>query len=332
MPTRYSQVWLLLILVSAAFNAQAARYAGEFLEIGVGPRQVAMGGAVATGDEASSFYWNPALLSRIRGIEVSAMYVPLFDGLANYQVVGVAMPITGAAVGIHWIRLGVNNIPVWPDYSDKSIEEREQIIRERGGQPVSTTTDNEDAVFFTFSKLNRFAADLGWSYFSMPLEIPAGVNVKVIHTSLYNKTATGIGVDGGLGLRFSMNDLLGAKKLGDMNAALVIDDFTRTGINWGNGVEDAIPLNLRWGLGYSQPFTDYKSDFNFEMNTEKKYEYRVNWGGEYTYDHRFSVRMGIRKGLQTYGAGIRIWKGQIDYAFQQPELGNQHWIGVSFHL
>jgi hypothetical protein len=264
-----TKVLAILSCATVVYTAEAARYAGEFLEIGVGPRQIAMGGAVATGDQAESFYWNPALLSRLRGIELSAMYVPLFDGMANYQVVGAAMPITGAAVGIHWIRLGVSDIPIWPDYSTKSIEERQQIIRERGGIPTGSTTDTEDALFFTFAKLNRFVADFGWSYFSLPLEIPAGINVKLIRTSLYNKTATGIGIDGGLGLRFSVNDLLGVKRFGDVNAALVADDFTRTGINWGSGVEDAIPLNLRWGFGYTQPFPELKSDFTFELNTEK---------------------------------------------------------------
>ncbi len=327
---------LFSLLIAASLGSvplvRANRYAGEFLELGVGPRQLAMGGTVASGDQASSFYWNPALLSRLRGTEVNAMYVPLFDGLATYHVVGIAMPITGAAIGLHWVRLSVDKIPIWPDYSSMSIDDRQRAIRERGGRPIGITSDNEDAVFFTFAKLNRFTADLGWSYFSLPLEIPAGINVKLVRMALYNKRATGIGVDAGIGLRFSMNDLLGQKKLGDINLAIVADDFTRTGINWGNGVEDAIPMNFRWGFAYSQPFRDWKSDVTLELNTEKKYDYEVNYGVEYTFDRRYSARIGRRQGLTSYGAGLRVWKGQIDYAFQQPELGNQHWIGVTFHL
>ncbi|MDK9700816.1 MAG: hypothetical protein OEM52_11780 [bacterium] len=322
----------LLLILSFASILSAARYAGEFLEIGVGPRQLAMGGAVATGDQASSFYWNPALLSRLRSIEFNAMYVPLFDGLAKYHVAGVAMPITGAAIGIHWVSLGVDDIPIWPDYNNLSIEERQQTIRERGGKPIGVTTDREDALFFTFAKLNRFTAEFGWSYFSLPIEIPVGLNVKLIRTALYNKKASGIGVDGGIGMRFSLNDLLAQKTLGDVNFALVADDFTRTGINWGGGVEDAIPLNLRWGVGYNQPFPTMKSDFLFELNTEKKYEYQVNWGVEYMYDRMLAVRLGQRKGLMAYGAGVKLWRGTLDYAFQQPELGNQHWIGVTFQF
>ena len=329
------RIIIILFALSVTGSAFAGRYAGEFLELGIGPRQVAMAGAIATGSSATSFYWNPALLSNLNGIEVNAMYVPLFDGMAYYHVIGAAMPITGAAIGIHWVRLGVDDIPVWPDYSDAAgytLAERQMIIRDRGGRPTGYATDREDAFFFTFAKLNRVVADFGWSYFSLPMEIPAGFNVKLISTELYNRKGTGLGVDAGVGLKFSMNDLLGMKRLGDFHSALVANDFTKTGINWGHGVEDAIPLNLRFGLGYTQPLPQYKSDITAEMNTEKRYEYYLNWGMEYTYDHRFSVRAGRRQGLLAYGAGIRFWKTQVDYAFQEPELGNQHWVGVSFHL
>lgn len=324
-------LFLLICILSYSF-AWSARYAGEFLELGVGPRQIAMGGAVATGNQAGSFYWNPSLLSRIRNIEIHAMYVPLFDGLASYQVVGAAMPITGAAVGLHWIRLGVDDIPIWPDYSKLSIDERQRTIRERNGQPIGITNDREDAIFFTFAKLNRFTAEFGWSYFSLPLEVPVGMNVKLIRMALYNRNANGIGVDGSVGLRMSLNDLFAQKHLGDVSFSVVANDFTKTGINWGNGIEDAIPINLRYGFGYEQPLRFLKSNLIVELNTEKKYEYYVNWGAELTYSNSISFRTGLRKNEFVYGIGLKYWKVQVDYAFQKPELGNQHWIGVGFGL
>lgn len=319
--------FILLFLHTISWSA---RYAGEFLELGVGPRQIAMGGAVTTGSQSDVFYWNPSLLSRIRHIEVRAMYVPLFDGLASYHVVGAAMPITGAAVGLHWVRLGVDDIPIWPDYSKLSIDERQRTIRERRGQPVGVTTDREDALFFTFAKLNRFTAEFGWSYFSLPVEVPIGLNVKLIRMALYDKSANGIGLDGAIGLRFSLNDLFAQKHLGDISFTVVGNDFTRTGINWGNGVEDAIPVNLRYGIGYEQPIPLLKSDVTFDLNTEKKYEYYVNWGAELAYASKLFFRLGYRKESMHYGIGVSLWKVTVDYAFQKPELGNQHWIGVGF--
>ncbi|MCX7835023.1 MAG: hypothetical protein N2450_02985 [bacterium] len=319
-------VFLILCLHCFSF---AARYAGEFLELGVGPRQLAMGGAVATGNQAGSFYWNPSLLSRIKNIEIHAMYVPLFEGLGSYHVAGAAMPITGAAVGIHWLRVGIDDIPIWPDYTKLSIDERQRVIRDRNGLPIGVTTDREDALFFTFAKLNRFTAEFGWSYFSLPIEVPIGLNVKLIRMALFDKNANGIGVDGAVGLRLSLNDLFAQKHLGEINLSVVANDFTKTGINWGSGVEDAIPLKLRYGLGYEQPIRPLNSDLIVELNTEKKYEYYVNWGAELTYLRTVSFRMGLRKNEFVYGVGVKYWKMQLDYTYQKPELGTNHWIGVS---
>lgn len=77
---------LLLSSLLVSTSSRAEKYAGEFLEIGVGGRGVAMGGAVTahTGD-ALSFYWNPAGMAYVSGLHVSGMYADLWNGLANYS-------------------------------------------------------------------------------------------------------------------------------------------------------------------------------------------------------------------------------------------------------
>lgn len=58
-------------------SAADATAAGEFLQLGVGARAVAMGGAFsAVADDATALYWNPAGLSRIPSSEATFMHAP----------------------------------------------------------------------------------------------------------------------------------------------------------------------------------------------------------------------------------------------------------------
>ena len=107
---------LTLALIIAA-PAQAAKYAGEFLELGVGARGIAMGGAMAAHTyDGSSFYWNPAGMGYVTGIQATGMYADLWDGLANFSSTGVTLPVTGSVFAINYVRLGVPDIQKHPDY------------------------------------------------------------------------------------------------------------------------------------------------------------------------------------------------------------------------
>jgi hypothetical protein len=94
--------------------AQAPKYSNDFLTLGVHSRGLAMGGAmVAQSDDASSGFWNPAGLARMKNYrQVSLMHAEYFSGIANYDYLGFGFQVneqSGASFNL--IRLGIDNIP-----------------------------------------------------------------------------------------------------------------------------------------------------------------------------------------------------------------------------
>lgn len=85
----------------------------NFLEIGVGARAMALGGAytgLATG--ATSMYWNPAGIGSTEGIDVAFSYAPLYGDLdITHNFAAVAIPLFGGGIGISYINLNSGDIP-----------------------------------------------------------------------------------------------------------------------------------------------------------------------------------------------------------------------------
>ncbi len=89
-------------------------YSNEFLQIGVGARALGMGNAtVASVNDATSTYWNPAGLLQIKDdLEVSLMHAEYFAGIAKYDYGSIAKRIdTSSVIGLTVIRFGVDDIP-----------------------------------------------------------------------------------------------------------------------------------------------------------------------------------------------------------------------------
>ena len=88
----------LLILISAFLlvfpDARAqVKYSNEFLSIGIGARQMGMGGAgTARIDDVTAGYWNPAGLCDLKGkMDFGLMHSEYFAGLAKLDYGGFAM-------------------------------------------------------------------------------------------------------------------------------------------------------------------------------------------------------------------------------------------------
>ncbi|MBU1676167.1 PorV/PorQ family protein [bacterium] len=89
---------VLLALSCLCWEALASSDAGSpgaFLRFGSSARSLALGGAVvALGDDAATAYWNPAGLSQLRTMELTAMSASLFAD-TRYSFVSIGMPSEG---------------------------------------------------------------------------------------------------------------------------------------------------------------------------------------------------------------------------------------------
>jgi hypothetical protein len=330
----------IALLLTLAATAQAAKYAGEFLEIGVGARSVGMGGAVtAHTDDPMSFYWNPAGMGYLTGPTVSGMYADLWDGLANYSVAGLALPVSGAVFSVNYVRLGVPNIQEHPDYTQAAnrvingdtLSVQEYLLA-TGAAPRGVFGDNETALFFTFAKLNRWTLDFGWSYFTLPIDLPIGANLKIINQSMKDATGSGIGADFGSQIRVRMSDLIWEKWKASFAWGFNWQDVTRTAVDWGQNNKDAIPSNFRQGFAYTQQLPGRNSRLTVSYDIERRWTFTRHFGAEYRFENVLALRGGYWAGEWTAGAGLSVWRATVDYAYLARELGSTHRVSVSFRL
>ncbi len=339
-------VVLGLVIATTTARAQAdesTRYAGSFLEIPLGARALGIGGAyTAIADDGSGFFWNPSGTSLVERKLLSGMYSSQYGTigapLANYYFAGWTMPIKGFGISIDWIRLAVTDIPYHDDLTlIPSVEERYRLVRSEAGG--DTFTDTEDAFFFSFARDNHVKLDLGWSYFSVPLEIPIGVNVKLIRQNLAENSASAIGVDAGAMLRINLKDFFFTDDWPMVSIGLALRDIGGSKLSWSEtGHADEIAQSATFGLAVYQPIKPIDSRLILSVDRSGRYDGETSVGMELQYHRQFSFRAGFNRAAFAAGAGVDFNFFDIDYSYLAPRdseagnLGNVHRLAVAFNF
>ncbi len=330
-------------------------YAGSFLELGIGARAIALGGAfVAVADDGSSFYWNPAGVATLVQPEVFGMYASLYRSLSKHFHIGFTRPLSGrGAISLNWIRLTVPNVAQYdsenlirygPNGYENRLFESTQAETWQELQALGTVlTDpasgfsnfTNDAFIVTLAKLNKLDVDFGWQYFVLPVTMPIGINVKIIRQSLFQHSSSGIGFDLGWMLKFGIDDLLDDSRLGKISFGLAVKDIFNTKITWNTDSRHSDRIARSWYLGtsYLQPLAQYSSRLLFSYSYQKQFfGTSHHYSMEYVYFNRLAIRFGIDAGDFTAGVGMKVSLFQIDYAYKNHELGGSHRISTSIRL
>ena len=325
---------LLMVVLScgtAAATTGVAKYAGEFISLGVGGRALAMGGAhVALVNDVTAGYWNPAALGLIEYPQFMLMHDEQFGSLVNHDYGAVAFPFgKDASFGLGIIRLGVDDIP---DTRNAGVDANGNLTYDPN---QFSRVDPNRVTYFN-------SAD--WAFYGtyarrVSEEFAYGANLKVIRREIGDNSAWGIGFDVGAWYHPYSRLLLG----------LAIQDITTTLLAWDTGRNELISPTMKLGAasmidalgGRFSPAIDF--DVRFE-NRRSASSFHVgpvsvdlHAGLEYQFRDLVALRVGYSDTKRlTLGAGLHLPKINVDYSFVSfdatDQLGNTHRISLMFTL
>ena len=305
--------------------------AASFLEIGVGPRAIAMGGAfVGVADDASAAYWNVAGLGRMSKGQVLAMHADWFVD-TDFDYVAAALPVGIGTVAVHFTSFSIGDEPV------RTVD-----------QPEGT------GAFFDGGSMSMGAA-FSWN---LTDRFTIGFNGKFIRETISSSSATAMAVDFGTLFITPLNGMrLGATivnfgpkmKIAGRDPAIVYDpDPTRAGNNERVPAQLEtdnfdLPLNFRVGVAMEAFQTaSNRLTVALDANNPNNNTASLNVGGEYAFAERLFLRAGYNTLFErdsetdlSLGAGIRqpFTSGvefRFDYAYTTyGVLGTIHRIGAS---
>ncbi|MBN1560143.1 PorV/PorQ family protein [candidate division KSB1 bacterium] len=301
---------LILLAWLVSFSPVQAKYAAEFITTGIGARALGMGGAfVPVADDASAAYWNPAGLVQLAKREVHFMHASRFSGMVQTDVINLALPGRQFAVGLNYMRMGIDDIPYTSklDMNDRPIIEK-------------YVSDAEEAALLSFGA-------------SLTARFSLGANIKALRQKIGDNSSLGFGLD--LGLLYRLNSAL--------TLGAILQDISGTHITWDTGHRDTKMPEIKYGAAYKKSLLFLRSGLLFSVQHNVRFEGKsysqfalgdvansdFQLGAEYEMLDTIALRLGTNGGELTAGAGLGFKMLQVDYAFMSYELGNAHRVSAS---
>ena len=330
---------LFIIMLSVlAGTAVAGEYAADFLRIGVGARPLGMGGAfVSLADDASGMVWNPAGAAQVEKAAVHLDHAALFQGLAQYNAVSASFLVQPElAVGVSWIRLGVDEIPRYNALQGTRLDRYTTGRNRSTGEPEGYFQDNENAVLVTVAKSMHFDFRVGpgFNKIDVPLDVSFGVTGKTIHQNLDDHRGSGQGVDAGILASIPTLVHTSGNVLARFNLGAAIRDAARTTLVWDTDSKhrDQIDPAFVLGASYQHHLPVLKADVTVAVDREMGDYDAWYYGAEMSVFNRIALRAGMSDEHFTAGAGIQ-WGGvRVDYAFISHTLDNTHRVSGGFYF
>jgi hypothetical protein len=314
---------IFILLTSFAYSqysgsvSNVATTAAPFLEIGVGSRAIGMGGAfVATANDATAMYWNPAGLGRLSHPELIFIHTEWIAEI-NFDFAGGVIPL--GQIGT----LGASITTVSMD----AMEVRTVDKPEGTGE---------------FFDVNNLALMISYG-FNLTDRFSIGFSTKYIHEKIWKETAQSFALDIGTLFRTGLKDMrIGAaltnfgsdmQLTGDDLLVFYDPDPYQMGNNdkiFSDLKTDKWPLPLNFQVGLAMELINSNVhrlttavDAMHPVNNKES----IHCGMEYALREQFLLRAGYRnlflpdseEGL-TLGAGftqrfLNNYQVSIDYAY-----------------
>ena len=344
--TLVSSLVLILAIIPKFALAEDGSHAAEFLSHGVGARALGMGSAfVSIADDATAAYWNPAGLAKVEKHAFSIMYSDSFGageggllnkGIVEYNFVDYVHQVSGfGSIGISWIRLGVDDIPL-TTFTDTNGNGLDDDYLELDG--ISGKSENDGQYFEPPTVTGYFsntdnALLISYARKVSP-KLSIGANYKLLKQSIFENAGSGNGLDVG----FIAGPFVGFH-IGGM-----LEDATGTQVRWDTSTEPTFTRSprFRFGASYQRMLPvigDVTVGADVQMNQEdldqgnESSDTLFRLGAEYWLLNVVAFRVGIEAEQLALGAGLRLKMGEAtmfaDYAFNAHDIGNSQRISIS---
>lgn len=277
--------------------------AATFLEIGVGSRASAMGGAYsAVANDVSALYWNPAGIAWIDGMQTEFMHT---EWLANtsYDFVGIvtSVPMIRSSFGVSVTSLDYGEAPV------RTVERPEGTGEKYGARDLAV------ALTYAMALTDRFSFGLTGKYISQRIWSETGTATALDVGVFYNTMLKGLRLGASMSNFGSEIQLRGRHLTTIVDPDSRIDNFDRVPVDYKTGVYQ-LPLLFRVGISYEHSFgpmgkTLFAVDVNHPSNTTES----INMGFEYGFADMFYFRSGYESMFERDGINGLTLGGGVNY-------------------
>lgn len=299
----------------------------QFLEIPVGARATALGGAyVGISNDITSVFWNPAGITNINSSEAHFSYMRWFD-MFDYNA---------AAVAFNYDDIGTFAVSLIVFTMDEM-----EITTEWEPNGTGMYYDAQDlAVGLTYGR-------------KLTDKFSIGITAKYIHQRIWNETASGIAFDVGTQYQLDFQNITIAMRMSNFGPDLTFDGED---LNVTHDVNDNVPLNrltparlitdayplpLCFQVGiamdlYTSTFMKVRAALDAVHPNDNNE--RINFGTEFSFYDRLYLRGGYKYNYDdedfTFGGGANLpFNGtriSFNYAYSLYDiLPNVHRISLS---
>jgi len=284
--------------------------AATFLEIGVGARAMAMGGAyAAVANDPTALYYNPAGIVWLDGIQVEFMHNEWLVG-TNYEFVGAVLPLPflSSSIGLSFMALDYGEQPV------RTVERPEGTGEKYGAQDMAI------GLSFALALTDRFSF---------------GATGKYIRQQIWHETGSAAALDLGVfystrlkGLRLGLcmsnfgNEIRMRGR--DLDSTVDPDEknenIDRVPVEYKAG-SYPLPLLFRFGISYKRDLGALGSALiSMDVQHPSNSTESINIGAEYGFAGIFYLRGGYENLYEQDGINGLTLGGGIDY-YKPGSLG-----------
>lgn len=307
---------LIFITATNAQNPNLGTGGAQFLQIPVGARAEAMAGAVVGYiDDASSVFWNPAGIVKVKNVDVFFSYMDWFT-LFDHSAAAIVYNIKDVgAFGAHLIMFNTNEMEITTE------------LKPNGTGRFFDAGDMAIGVTYARYLTDRFSV---------------GLSAKYVHQQIWNETATGFAFDIGTQYRLDWQNLIIAMSMMNFGGDLRFDGpdldvnyeneyYPLTRITPARLQTEDFPLPLHFQVGIC--FDIFEADFvkmkgAIDATHPNDNSERVLVGTEFAFFDRFYIRGGYKFNFDdqkfAFGAGANVPVSStaiyFDYAYSVYDL------------